>query len=87
MARWGQILYAFDAFDDRLDLQDHAGATTKRPVIDFMMFIARPEANVVPLNIHQARVNGFLQKALTEITVENCRKQGQNIESHVVSGQ
>jgi hypothetical protein len=56
----GRLLHCFDALDDRLDLQDHAGAAPEGAIVNFMVFIARPLANVVKLDIHQAGVDCFL---------------------------
>jgi hypothetical protein len=58
--RLGDLLDRFDAFDDWLDLQDHARAAAEGAIIDFVVLVAGPATDVVQLHVNQAGVNSFL---------------------------
>ena len=51
MSWFRHLLHVLDAFDDRLDLQNHAGPAAEWAIINFMMFVARPKADVVQFDI------------------------------------
>jgi hypothetical protein len=77
-------LHGFGAFDDRFRPKHHARPTTERTVVNLFVFSLCPIADVVNLNVHNARVNCSLQQALAQVAGEHFRKQGQNINSHIV---
>ena len=67
--------HGFDAFDDRLDFEDHAGAAAEGPIVDGAMLVFGPIANVVQPNVDQAALDRQIQQALAQIARENFREQ------------
>jgi hypothetical protein len=81
LPRWlGFGLHRIYTIDHRLSHQDHSGSTAKRSIIDSLMLVLCPVADVPGVNLHQACLDRIIEEALADVTVEYPREQSQNVE-------
>ncbi len=64
----GLALDFLDAGDDGFDLEDHAGSSAEGAVVDFLVFLRGPIADVVQSDVDQAALDGPLQQAFAQVT-------------------
>ena len=76
------LLDMLDAIEDRLTAEEHSGPTAVGSVIDRLMPICRPVAEVPGVDLDQPPLEGAFQEALPQVTLEQSGEQGQQIESH-----
>ena len=74
--------YIFEGLIKWFDLHDHAGAAAIRDVVDRLVPIGRPVAQVINLNLGLAASLGAFNDALVEIRVEDPGEDSDDMECH-----
>lgn len=80
--RLGEGLDVLDGGKERLGLHDHAGATAERGVIDGVVFVRGPVAELVDGDLDQAGGLGALEDRFVERTFEHRGEEGEHVEAH-----
>src|ERR1051325_4792093 len=71
----------FDAGEDRLGLQYHPVATTKRPIVDHVMLVSGPLPQVVRCYFDQSRVARAPQNPTIDRLAQELGKDRDDIEA------
>jgi len=80
--RLGEGLDVLDGGEERLRLHDHAGAAAERGVIDGVVFVHGPIAELVDGDLDQAGVLSALEDGLVEGAFEHLGEEGEHVEAH-----
>jgi len=73
----------FHAGDCRPNLQQHAGTSTERSIVYFMVFgIFGPCSQTMEHNLDNPTFNRLVEETLGQITFEDRREQGDNVKTH-----
>src|SRR5262249_32886663 len=76
------LLHLLQGREYRLWHQHHARPAAEGPVIHALVLAGGPISDVPQMNRHQAALDGQLQNTLAQVTLEQIRKQGEDIEAH-----
>ena len=80
--RLAQRLHFLNAIDDWLTAQKHARSASVGLVVDRLMLVGRPIAEVPAVHLDETALDGLLQQTLLKVALEEIGEEGEDVEAH-----